>query len=482
MFSPPNALAIIDEHGRVQYILGQNKDVWFARHVEEGDTGKIAVHQSSVARNAHLLMHYECTPTADGFIYLTDVSSTGTYVRLYENRYNQFNTPSNSPGHVHTLKGVHSRTGAEYAAYTVASFVDSARARILLGDLYSDAYFQLRDADKMFFEACLNNDTYKAYSLIYPSITDSQFLSADKIQAILQVCIEMSNIKLLKLLFLIWPTLTFPEEMLHNAVTNASVVVFKLLLSKRQYTNDLLNRLIWTAVKYNNLHVVVFIGYCCAINVTRDTTQKVKALTLSDLSTTMAFQLFAGQQNMIVNYPASKQNFCTSLFILAFMSMPQINPGYIIQQVQNGKWTACGKYRCKTCTNIVKTASLSSCALLDDIAGSFFNCKLKPRRNGGMYRDHFYTMTIPPVVFVQYMQPFILRQVKTRGLMNKLNYPMFSAKSRSAILTFLNAQHRTNCIIAAGKTSVVPAIPIELQHYILSFVRHCDWKGNAIHS
>ena len=476
MSLPPNALAIVDEHGRVQYILGQNRDVCFARHIEEGDTGKIAVNQSSVARNAHVMMHYECTLSVSGQVYLTDVSTTGTFVRLYD----AFDTQS-TPSHAHELIGVHSRSGAAYAVYTVASFVDSAQARILLGDLYSDTYFQLRDADKLFYDACLKNDTYKAYSLIYPTIADSGFLSSKKIQSILHVCIEMSNIKLLKLLFLIWPKLSFHADLLHIAIINASLMVFKLLLSNyKEQTNNLLNQLIRTAVLYKNLHVVIFIGFCCGIDVAQETVRQVQALPPSgtDFSTMMAFQLFAGESSIVVKNPGP-MTLCTSLFVVAFMCMKQINPGYIIRQVQNGKWGACGKHSCDTCAMIVKAASSSNFALLDDIAGSYFQCKLKPRRNGLMYRDHFYSMAIPPVVFTQYVQPFILRQVKTRGLMSTINFPMFSVKGRQAMCAFVAVQHRINCMVAVGLRTNVPAIPIELQYYILSFVRHCDWSNGA---
>jgi hypothetical protein len=286
----------------------------------------------------------------------------------------------------------------------------------------------------------------------------------------------MSNLKMLKLLFLIWPTVVFQEGALHNAIAGCSIVVFKTMMKKWQakhlVSNRLLNRLMETAVEWQNLHVIIFLGECCNVTVTTQTMTAVQKKKNQNLSVMMAFQLYCGDDKFVVSQANTSVHVCSSLFVLAFMCMPQINPGYIIKQVQDGKWGACSSYGCATCATLMETSNNSE--LLSTIASTYFGCALSA--HGYPHRCHFYSISTPDVVFTEYIQPFVYRLIRPRGMFTRLNFPMFAKKGQLAMQTLMFIFFRMNCMCADMKQTPVAALPNELQIHILTFVRHCDWS------
>jgi hypothetical protein len=441
--SYPGAVVLSDQDNNIIYVLQLGDIVRFVRNprteVEIRATGR------NVLENLHLKIAYTVVHN-EPVLRFYDYSLHGTFVQstqryaLFADNCNLLHEYANAVRHI---RGSDTIDNVRVCELHLSRFLGFEQSRITLGELHSNIWYRIDDANEMFYTACLQGHTLRAHQLQYRQIASSLFFSQDKVNSMITAIIQGNNIKLLKLCCKFWYWTATMDHLL-LAVQMAHVNVFKLVWQHRTRTRAYDTQLILkVAAAWQQVQIILYLGHTHGIAAKRDNVNQLQRQT-SNVVGKLAIKMYAGPERLVD---------CPSKYVLAFLCIQDFPRPAIMGAVDNGKWPACSKMGCDTCNTLMQASAVSHQAFLQFLNNEFLMYPLlhpKPER---------YTIC----------KDYLSNIVETRGGFNPGALKWFSKAGKAAVLAFFLANQRLRC-------TDVESLPVELHYKIASFTSHADWN------
>ena len=448
MSTYPGAIAFSDQDDNILYVLRRGHVVRFAgsttnlampHHVQIRATGR------HVSENLHLQIAYTVV-MGEPMLRFYDSSMHGTFVQstqrqtLYVDNCNPLHEYANAVRHI---RGSDNVNNVRVSELHLNRFLGPEQSRIMLGELHSSVWFAISDANEMFYAACLQGQTLRAHQLQYSQIASSLFFSRlGVLDSMITAVIRGNNFKLLKLCFKYWDCPTTMDHLL-LAIRMAHVDVFKLVWQHRSKTCAYdTQTMLKTAAAWHNVPVILYLG-TYGIAAKRNNVVRFQRQTTSVVCK-LAIKLCAGPERLVD---------CSSKYVLAFLCIQEFPLAAITGALNKGKWPACSKLNCDTCSTLARAMEISPQAFLQFLDNEFT----------------MYPMLYTEQLHYDVCKDYISSIVKPRGYLNRDSFKWFSKAGKRGLFAFFLANQRLR---SCGGES----LPAELHYKIASFTSHADWN------